>query len=656
VSDANTLGFRGRIATKSRRFARSARVRIGIAHAKKPKRERKTLQMANERKTEALVRDALREHGYYDDASLAVDEQISDNPRIKKLLKMASKRGLAGGYPEFIICSSTHSDLLIVVECKADPTKHESATHDNYAEYAVDGALLYASYLSKDYDVIAIGVSGQTKKELNVSHYLFLKGSTEFTSVFGPKILPFADYYSGYISNPRKFSQDYTRLLGYSKELNEILHAKKVKESQRSLLISGILIALKNPAFEVSFKKHKTAQQLANSLVATIVEELSSSDLPRDKVDTIRQGFGFIKTHATLSKDKLFFQELIVGIDEHINSFRKTHKYIDTLGQFYIEFLRYANNDKELGIVLTPPHITELFSLLAGVNKDSTVLDNTCGTGGFLISAMRIMVADAQGDSNKIKNIQRRQLVGIEYQDDIYSLAVTNMVLHDDGKSNIDQGDCFQLVVKIRDKYKPNVGLLNPPYKTKKSVIEELEYVLNNLEMLQPGGICVAIVPISCVIAQESRGLELKKKLLANHTLEAVLSMPGDLFHNSGVGVVTAAIVVTAHVPHPKNKKTWFGYCRDDGFVKTKHLGRIDKYNRWGAIRDRWVNTFQNRESTQGFSLMQKVEPTDEWCVEGYMKTDYSTLSKADFEREVKRYVAFRILDELPEQDNDDTE
>lgn len=611
--------------------------------------------MANERKTETLVREALRAHGYFADNTITVDEQRSDIPRIKKLLKLASKAGPAGGSPEFIISSSTHPDLLVVIECKASPSRHESPTHDKYADYAVDGALLYASYLSKDYDVIAIGVSGQTKAELRVSHYLFLKGTSGQGVVFGKTLLSFDDYYSGYSADPRKFRQDYDKLLGYSRDLNETLHAKKVKESQRSLLISGILIALQNSAFEASFKRHKTAQQLANNLVTTIIDELSGSDLPPGKLDTIRQGFSFIRTHATLSKDKLFFHELILDIDEHINSFRKTHKYFDTLGQFYIEFLRYANNDKGLGIVLTPPHITELFAILSGVNKDSIVLDNTCGTGGFLISSMMLMVRDALGESRKMRAIQRQQLVGVEFQDDIYALAVTNMVLHQDGKSNIYQGDCFAVGETIGDKYRPNVGLLNPPYKTEKSDREELEFVLNNLETLQQGGVCVAIVPMSCVLAQEGIGLELKRKLLASHTLEGVMSMPGDLFHNSKVGVVTSSIVVTANVPHPSGKKTWLGYCRDDGFVKTKHRGRIDFFGRWPAIRERWVSAFRNREVVPGLSLMQKVGAEDEWCAEAYMETDYSTLTQSDFEAEVKKYVAFRILEKMPGTPNDTT-
>jgi hypothetical protein len=113
--------------------------------------------------------------------------------------------------------------------------------------------------------------------------------------------------------------------------------------------------------------------------------------------------------------------------------------------------------------------------------------------------------------------------------------------------------------------------------------------------------------------------------------------------------------VITANVPHPTGKKTWFGYCRDDGFIKTKHRGRIDLYGRWPAIRDRWATAFRNREIVPGFSLMQRVGAGDEWCAEAYMETDYSTLTRSDFEKEVKKYVAFRILDEVTEPPDETT-
>lgn len=82
------------------------------------------------------------------------------------------------------------------------------------------------------------------------------------------------------------------------------------------------------------------------------------------------------------------------------------------------------------------------------------------------------------------------------------------------------------------------------------------------------------------------------------------MSMPVDLFHDSGVGVVTCVMVITAHRPHPAGKKTWFGYWRNDGFVKTKHRGRIDLYGTWKDIKMKWLATYRSREVVKGLSLM----------------------------------------------------
>ena len=140
--------------------------------------------MANERKTERIVWKTLQKLGYFSDTTLTVEEQKSDSPRINKLLKSASKSGPGRGSPEFIISSDSHTNFILVVECKAESSCHESQTRNKYADYAVDGALLYASYLSKEYDVLAIGVSGESKAELRISHYLLLKGTSSLQGRF----------------------------------------------------------------------------------------------------------------------------------------------------------------------------------------------------------------------------------------------------------------------------------------------------------------------------------------------------------------------------------------------------------------------------------------------------------------------------------------
>jgi type I restriction enzyme M protein len=601
--------------------------------------------MPNERKTEALVRKRLEKCGFFKDGNLIVEEQKSDSPRIDKLLKNASKKGEFQGYPEFIISSKIYSDFLIVIECKADSTKHISKTLDKYSDFAVDGALLYASFLSKEFDVLAIAVSGETT--LRISHYLHLRGTDRAVEFLADEILPFNDYHEKYLHSDVKFRQDYDTLLSYSRELNEELQAKKIKESHRGLLISGILVALGDEPFKNGFKVQKTAKNLANHLVESIVNELKSAKLPLDKISSLEGEFSFIKRNATLTSDKDFFVGLIEQIDDNVNAFIRTHKFHDTLGQFYVQFLQYANNDKGLGIVLTPPHIAELFTDLAEINKKSVVFDNCCGTAGLLIAAMKRMLNGVS--QTEESSIKKKQLIGIEFQEDIYALAVSNMIVHGDGKTNIFSGDCFELSKGIKSKYKPNVGVLNPPYKSNVNTVEELEFVLNNLSVLQAGGKCIAILPFSCAIGDNAEVLELKRKLLEKHTLEAVMSMPIDLFHDSNVGVVTCVMVITPHRPHPSGKKTWFGYWRDDGFVKTKHRGRADVNHTWENIKKHWLNAYQSREVIKGLSVIAEVKAKDEWCAEAYMETDYSNLKAEDFERELRKYVAFKILNENKE-------
>lgn len=137
--------------------------------------------MANERLTEGLVRDHFKDDPVF--SSIQWDEQKSSIKLIDELLSSASKNNAdtqffkkkKHGYPEFIISFPTNSNYLIVVECKAITTKHESIGRNNPKDYAVDGVLHYASFLSKEFNVVAIAVSGETKSELKVSNFYWKK-------------------------------------------------------------------------------------------------------------------------------------------------------------------------------------------------------------------------------------------------------------------------------------------------------------------------------------------------------------------------------------------------------------------------------------------------------------------------------------------------
>ena len=500
------------------------------------------------------------------------------------------KGGSGKGFPDFIIQYKKNSEFIVVIESKPDSIKHISEKLDKYKEYAVDGVKLYSSFLSKEYDVLSIAVSGNNINNLRISHYLQLKNTEKAQPIFNDdQLLSLEEYEEGYKKDERKFNQDFQELKKYSKTLNENLHSLKVKENERSLLISGMLIALTDKSFCNSYR-FKTPQSLSNFLVNTIEEKLTN--IQNENVKDIISTYSFIKTHTILAKKENKLRDIISEIDDRINNFIKTYKFFDTLGQFYIEFLKYANNDSGLGIVLTPPHITELFCEIANVNKDSVLLDTCAGTGGFLISAMRKMILDAGNDKKKEKNIKDKQIIGIEIQHDIFSLVCSNMYIHGDGRSNLIKGDCFDsLVMSKISKYKPNVGFLNPPYKVKNNDTNELDFVLNNLKQLEKGSLCVVIIPMSCVLANSGKEVELKKQLLKNHTLEAVFSMHSEVFYNSKVTVATCIVIIRAKEKHPIEYKTYFAMWQNDGFIKIKKIGRTDFNNNWESIKSNWVSS-----------------------------------------------------------------
>jgi len=131
------------------------------------------------------------------------------------------------------------------------------------------------------------------------------------------------------------------------------------------------------------------------------------------------------------------------------------------------------------------------------------------------------------------------------------------------------------------------------------------------------------------------------------------MSLPDDLFYP--VGTVTCIMVFTAHIPHlESNRKTWFGYWKNDGFVKTKQFGRIDLNHKWDKTRDAWVEAFRNRDEIAGLSVKKKVASGDEWCAEAYMTTDYSNLTFEDFDMEIRNYIMFRFMHTLPKEIEDD--
>lgn len=617
--------------------------------------------MPNERITENLIRDELRALDYYSSTQhILVEEQKSEIEAVRKLLKDASKAGGGGkGAPEFIISSTQSPDFLVIIECKASTKDHQSATLSDPVRYAVDGVLHYASKLSREFNVIAIAVSGQTISSLKISTFIHTKGAKQARELLTKnkvridKIIPWNDYIEHATFDPEVQKMRFDELMAFSRELHDFMrdHAK-LTESEKPLMVSGTLIALRNKAFSKSFGDYPP-DDLQKQWMHVIKEEINKADIPNSKKNNMVQPYTSISVHPELGKPTKPFPkgvlfELIRMLNEKVWPFLSIYHDFDIVGQFYGEFLKYTGGDKKaLGIVLTPRHITELFALIANVKKDTRVVDSCAGTGGFLISSMYQMMKQAVTEKER-DHIRKHCLIGIEQQPNMYALAASNMILRGDGKANLYQGSCFDEAIiedvkkKLREGNKRayTVGMLNPPYSQGDEDLHELVFVKQMLDCLTPSGMGIAIIPLPKVIAPHP----LKEELMKFHTLEAVMTMPHELFYP--VGRATCIVVFTAHIPHKEsNKKTWLAYWRDDGFIKTKHLGRVDLYGKWPQIRDTWVDMFRNRDEISGVAIKQTLTPTDEWCAEAFMDTNYEAITPEILQKEVKKYLAYNMME-----------
>lgn len=604
----------------------------------------------NERNTENIVRDLFQKLGYKDNPKIIVEEQKSENPAIQKLLINASKSGKGIGKPEFIVRHEDYSDFIIVVECKGDTKFHRSETLDKYKDYAVDGVLNYASYLSKSYNVIALAISGQDEKDLIISSFLWVRSapksddfiSSDETPVI--EILPFEKYVDFANYDHKIEKSKYEDLISFSKDLHNYMRDyAKLSETEKPLLVSGILIALRNRAFSLSFRDYKQ-KDLAKKLLDAIEDVIEEAEIPKAKKQNMRQPYSFIMVHPELSKvnpttNETPLYRLLHDIETNVKPFISIYHNFDVIGQFYGEFLRYTGGDKKgLGIVLTPKHITELFAKIANLTPKTVVLDTCAGTSSFLISSMFEMIKKSKTDEEKLY-IKKHCLIGVEQQPNMYALASSNMILRGDGKANLYQGSCFDegITESIKNKG-ATVGMINPPYSQKGEGLHELDFVNHLLNCLKPNGIAIAVVPMSCAISPHP----MREKILKNHRLDAVMSLPDDVFHP--IGVVTCIMVFTAHVPHEQNPfyKSWFGYWKNDGYIKTKHKGRVDGGS-WKEIEQTWLDGYFNRNEVPGLSVLKKVDKNDEWCAEAYMETNYSELNENDFIDTIKKYALFKI-------------
>ncbi len=614
--------------------------------------------MANERYSENLVLEEMgvklgrnEEFGYvfpqgetgnFEDIEKRLRE-MGGKPAICELNDMITT-GSGKAKPEYIVTFDNDKNTILLVECKKSLKDHESLNKDMPQKYAVDGALFYAKHLKDDYNVLAVAVSGTSKENVKVNTFYWKKGFETPLELKKAKdtILEPLNYLN--LANGKKMERKFS--LQEIRELSQIMHEKlrqiKISEKDKPIFIAGILIALQNADFRTDWNNINKFSTLVNEMLNAIDSTLDNSDIKREKIEAIKSSFKRIKSNEKIKSIPLgesgslawFIEQLEMRILPMMNHCEYTE---DALSIFYHEFIKYSATDgKGLGIVLTPKHLTDFMCKLGEINKQSKVVDICCGSGSFLVTAMGLMCKDA--NASEILDIKKNGLYGVELDTDLYTLAITNMIIRKDGKSNIVCGDCFsnEIAINLKNKHL-SLGLINPPYSQEDKC--ELEFIEQLLNVLEPRGLAVAVVPMSCAIGTKFK--EVRQRLFKYHTLKAVFSMPDDIFYPTGTNV--CVMVWEAHKSHDSNKPTFFGYCKDDGFVKRKRMGRIDYYNKWDDIEKEWLDLYENKKVVDGKSAIQCVNADDEWLCEAYMKTDYSTLTQQDFQQTVNDYLAYLV-------------
>ena len=613
--------------------------------------------MSNERYSENLVLESMDvklgknsfgyvfpqgETGNFDE----IDKLLKDmggKPAVCELSDM-STTGTGKAKPEYIVTFDSDKNTILLVECKKSTKDHESINKNMPSKYAVDGALFYAKHLKDEYNVLAVAVSGTSKENVKVNTFYWKKGFETPQELKKAKdtILEPLNYLN--LANGKKMERKFS--LQEIRELSQIMHEKlrqiKISEKDKPIFVAGILIALQNNDFRSDWNNISKFNNLIDSMIGAIDKTLDSSDIKREKIEAIKSSFRRIKSNEKLKTIQLgesgslawFIEQLEVRILPMMNHYEYTE---DALSIFYHEFIKYSATDgKGLGIVLTPKHLTDFMCKLGDINKQSRVVDICCGSGSFLVTAMGLMCKDA--NASEIADIKKNGLYGVELDTDLYTLAITNMIIRRDGKSNITCGDCFSDEVYNNLKNKQlSLGLINPPYSQEDKC--ELEFLERLLDILVPKGLAVAVVPMSCAIGTKFK--EVRERLFKKHTLKAVFSMPDDIFYPTGVNV--CVMVWEAHKAHDSSKPTFFGYCKDDGFVKRKKMGRVDFYNKWDDIEKEWLDLYENQKVVDGKSARSCVTYDDEWLCEAYMKTDYSTISDKDFEQTIRDFYSFKI-------------
>lgn len=375
------------------------------------------------------------------------------------VFKKASKKQTmkSKGTPDFMVVLDD-SDIIIVIECKGDINNHSMfedieqylqygfGKPEETEKYAINGALWYSSFLKEDYDVVAIGISGQNELEARVTSYVWPKGD-DISSI---KLIENGHLDDALVSI-KQYKKDIDIVLDrfietdeavrkelkrYTLDCANFLRQNGIEDNSKAGFVSAIILGLtntestlyKSTKMAIEHKKKTKAKKLLSDLIGrNAVTQLKNSlygegpnefdpgyikgiwdidKIPQGKRIALKKFYDNLLAKSELlqapkGKDKYFTDGdtvlscCIYSLYENVIEVLHNYSGIDVMGEFYTTFLRFTKgNAKEKGIVLTPKHVTELFCDIAEYYSDrkfdenTKIIDICCGTGAFLITSL----------------------------------------------------------------------------------------------------------------------------------------------------------------------------------------------------------------------------------------------------------------------------
>lgn len=281
----------------------------------------------------------------------------------------------------------------------------------------------------------------------------------------------------------------------------------------------------------------------------------------------------------------------------------------DTKGDVYEYMLSKLSTSGDLGQFRTPRHIIRMMVEMIKPTPKDTICDPACGSGGFLVEAgeyIREQNKDLFNSESLKYHFNNTMFYGFDTDSTMLRISAMNMILHGIDNPNINYQDSVSEDNTDEDKY--SVILANPPFKgtidtertapnllricnTKKT---ELLFVTLFLRTLKLGGRCACIVPDGVLFGSSKAHKSIRKEIVENNKLEAIISMPSGVF-KPYAGVSTAVMIFTKTTTGGTDK-VWFydmtadGYSLDDKRTKVAENDIpdiLERYNNLDKENDR---------------------------------------------------------------------